>query len=64
MTRWILRNVVPWIAVWAIFAYLLIAVAEILVFGRFDPMEYVPGAIGSGIGMAVAHQVVSTPRET
>ena len=64
MSRWILRNVVPWIAVWTVFAYILIAAAEIFVFGRFDPMKYVPGAIGSGIGMAFAQRVASTPRET
>lgn len=61
MTRWIVRNVVPWIAVWAIVGYALIAVAEVLVFGRFKPTEYVPGAIGIGIGFAFAQRVVSTP---
>ena len=57
MARWFVRNVVPWIVVWAIVSYVLIAVAEIVVFGRFDWAEYVPGAIGSGIGFAFAHRV-------
>lgn len=57
MTRWLVRNVVPWIVVWAVFSYVLIAVAELVVFGRFDWAEYVPGAIGSGIGFSFAHRV-------
>lgn len=64
MTRWIVRNVVPWIVVWAAVAYALFAGAEIVVYGRFEPTAYVPGAIGCGIGFAFAQRVVSTPRES
>ncbi|WP_440765573.1 hypothetical protein [Natronorubrum sp. DTA7] len=61
MTWWIVRNVGPWIVVWAVFAYVCIALLELLVFGRFEPTNYVPGAIGSGIGFAFAQRVVSFP---
>ncbi|WP_121742435.1 hypothetical protein [Natronorubrum halophilum] len=54
MSQWIVRNVVLSFVSWTVFAYVTIACLEMLVFGRFGWTEYVPGAIGAGIGLTVA----------
>ena len=54
MSKWIVRNVALSFVFWAIVAFLLISGLEILVFGRFEPLEYVASMIGLGIGFTVA----------
>ena len=54
MSEWIVRNVAISFVFWAIFAFLLISGLEVLVFDRFEPLEYVGATIGLGIGFTVA----------
>ena len=54
MSRWIARNVALSFSFWAVFAFVLIAVIEILAFGRFEPTEYIGAVIGLGIGLTFA----------
>ncbi|ELZ13135.1 hypothetical protein C477_21785 [Haloterrigena salina JCM 13891] len=54
MSEWIARNVALSFAFWAIVAFVLLGGLEVLVFGRFEPLEYVGQIIGSGIGLTVA----------
>ncbi|WP_436343043.1 hypothetical protein [Natronorubrum sp. FCH18a] len=58
MSQWIVRNIVLSVLLWAIFGFVLIASAEVLVFGRFEPIQYLGGAVGLGIGFTVAMPVL------
>lgn len=53
MARALVRSVV----LWSLFAYLAITSFEVLIFGRFEPTRYLPGAIGAGIGITAADQL-------
>lgn len=43
---------------WTLFALLSVSTIEFLLFGRLEPTNYLPGAVGAGIGLAVADRVV------
>ncbi|AGB36546.1 hypothetical protein [Natronococcus occultus] len=49
---------------WTLVAFLSISVIELLLFGRLEPIRYLPGAIGGGIGLTAADRLVgvSLPR--
>ncbi|SIS06343.1 hypothetical protein [Natronorubrum thiooxidans] len=53
MARALVRSLV----LWSLFAFLAIASFDALIFGRFEPTRYLPGAIGAGIGIAAADQL-------
>ena len=54
MSKWIVRNVALSFACWAVFGFVLIGLIELLVFDRFEPLEYLGGVIGLGIGFTFA----------
>ncbi|ADB60251.1 hypothetical protein Htur_1363 [Haloterrigena turkmenica DSM 5511] len=53
MSEWIARNIALSFVFWAIVAFVLIGGLEVLVFDRFEPLEYVGSTIGLGIGFTV-----------